>query len=114
MYRKNKLYCDNCGTLIKGDEKSCPVCHMTIEREENDILEEETEKPLKNKFPIGRVIMIIVIITGIVLTIKGVVEYQNIEYCTAENCGLQELFVAGLGIILILSASVALAKDSSK
>lgn len=109
---KKKIRCSNCGTVIKDDKKSCSVCHMLVEREVKDTLEEEFE--LKTEFPYGKIIMGIIIFIGIVITIKGVVEYQNIEYCTADDCGFKSLFLAGLGIILIISASIALVKDQKR
>ncbi len=113
MGRKKKLRCPNCGTTIKDDEKSCPICHMVIERPEEE-KEEEKEFVVKQEFPIGKVFMLIFILIGIILTIKGIVEYQNIEYCTADDCGFKPLFLAGVGIILIISASIALVRDEVK
>lgn len=113
---KKKLRCKNCGTVVKDDDKSCSVCHMLIEREIeiDDETGEEKTFELKSEFPFGKIIMGIFIVIGIVLTVKGIVEFQNIEYCTADDCGLKPLFLAGLGIILIISASVALARDGKK
>lgn len=113
MGRKNKVRCLNCGTVVKDDDKSCPICHMVIERPEEEI-EEEKEFVIKQEFPIGKVIMLVFILVGIILTIKGIVEYQNVEYCTADDCGFKSLFIAGVGIVLIISSSVALARDEFK
>lgn len=109
---RKKLRCSNCGTAIKDEDKSCSVCHRLIEREIKEEIKEEYE--LKATFPYGKVVMGIFILIGIILTIKGIVEYQNIEYCTAEDCGFKSLFIAGIGIILIISASIALAKDKKR
>lgn len=116
MERKKKLRCPNCGTVIKDDEKSCSICHMVIERpkEETEVEEEEKEFTLKEEFPTGKVVMGVLILIGIILTIKGVVEFQNSEYCRADNCEIKSLFMAGLGIILVFSASVALAKEEKR
>lgn len=113
---KKKLRCKNCGTVVKDDDKSCSVCHMVIERKIKNEAETDEEKTfeLKTEFPIGKIVMGVFILIGIILTIKGFVEYQNIEYCTVEDCGLKPLFLAGLGLILIISASVALARDGRK
>jgi hypothetical protein len=111
---KKKLHCKNCGTVVKEDEKACSVCRMLIEREIIEETEEEKEFQLKTEFPLGKIIMIGFILIGLVLAIKGIVEYQNIEYCTADDCGLKPLFIAGLGLIIIISASIALAKDKKK
>ncbi len=79
-----------------------------------DVFIKEKEFVIKQEFPVGKVFMLIFILIGIILTIKGIVEYQNIEYCTADDCGFKSLFLAGVGIILIISASVALVRDEVK
>ncbi len=113
--RKKKLRCPNCGTAIKEEQKSCPVCHQIIERPKEETAEGEEESfELKAEFPFGKIVMGIIIVIGIVLTVKGIVEYQNVEYCTADDCGFRSLFLAGLGIILIISAGIALARDGKK
>ncbi len=115
--KKKKLRCPNCGTVIKWGETSCSVCHQVVKREptEEETLEEMEEEGLPPKqFPVGKVIMVIFIVIGIVLTIKGFVEYQNVQYCTADDCGFKKLFLAGLGIILIFSASIALCLEPKK
>lgn len=109
---RKKIRCSNCGTVIKDEDKSCSVCHRIIESKIKEEKKEEYE--LKATFPYGKVVMGIFILIGIILTIKGVVEYQNIEYCTAEDCGFKSLFIAGIGIILIISASIALARDKKR
>lgn len=114
MERKKKLRCPNCGTVIKDDEKSCSICHMIVERPEEDELEEEKEFTIKEEFPTGKIVMLVFILIGIILTIKGVVEFQNAEFCRTNDCEIKSLFMAGIGIILILSASVALARDEKK
>jgi len=83
MGRKKKLRCLNCGTALKEDEKSCPICHMVVEHPEEE-QEEEKEFVIKQEFPVGKV------------------------------CGFKSLFLAGVGIILIISASVALVRDEVK
>lgn len=114
-----KLRCKNCGTKLEIDAKSCPVCYMTVERTEEEVeevkeIKEQEENSLKSKLSIGRIMMLIFIFIGIVLTIRGVIEYQNIDFCTEEDCGFKALFQAGLGIILIISASISLARNLSK
>lgn len=113
MSRKQKIHCENCGSLVKDDEKSCPICHMVIERPEEEE-EEEKEFVVKQEFPLGKVFMLGFILLGTILTIKGIVEYQNVEYCTADDCGFKSLFLAGVGIILIIAASIALVRDEVK
>ncbi len=114
MERKKKLRCPNCGTVIKDDEKSCSICHMVVERPEEETEEEEKSFIIKEEFPTGKVVMCVFILVGIILTIKGVVEFQNSEYCRTDNCEIKSLFMAGVGIILIISAAVALARDERK
>lgn len=114
-----KIRCKNCGTKLEIDAKSCPVCYMTVERTEEEIAEvkeikEQEERGLKSKFSIGKIAMIIFIFVGIVLTISGITEYQSIEFCTEDDCGFKALFRAGLGIILIISAGITLARSMSK
>lgn len=118
MVSKN-IRCKNCGTKLEFDAKSCPVCFMTVERtveevEEIKEIKEQEENGLRSKLTIGKVLMIIFIIVGIVLTIKGLTEYQSIEFCTEDDCGFKALFEAGLGIIFIISASISLARNLSK
>ncbi len=112
--RKKKVHCPNCGTLIKKGETSCSVCHQIIERDEEKTEEEVEEFSLKPEFPIGKVVMGVFLVIGIILTIKGIVEYQNVEYCTAEDCGFRSLFLAGLGIILIISAGISIAREGKR
>ena len=113
MERKQKLRCPNCGTVIKDDEKSCSICHMVIERPKEE--EDETEEfTLKEQFPVMKIVMLVLMLIGIVLTIKGIVEFQNSEYCRRDDCEIKSLFMAGLGIILIISAAVAFARDEKK
>ncbi len=114
MERRKKLRCPNCGTLIKEDEKSCSICHMVIERPKEEVDGEEEEFTLKEEFPIGRIAMIVFIVIGIILTVKGGVEFQNSDYCNTGDCAIKSLFMAGLGIILIISAAIALALDQRK
>ena len=71
MGRKKKLRCLNCGTALKEDEKSCPICHMVVEHPEEE-QEEEKEFVIKQEFPVGKVFMLIFILIGIILTIKGI------------------------------------------
>lgn len=116
---KKKLRCANCGTALSFDAKSCPVCYMTVERTEEEVQEviefkEEAENSLKKKLSIGRIAMVILIFIGIIFTIRGITEYQSIEFCTEDDCGFKALFEAGLGIILIISASIPLARNLSK
>ena len=47
MGRKKKLRCLNCGTALKEDEKSCPICHMVVEHPEEE-QEEEKEFVIKS------------------------------------------------------------------
>lgn len=112
--KKNKLRCPNCGTVIKEDEKSCSVCHMLIERPKEEEKEEEIEEEslsLRETFPIGKVVMVVFIVVGIILTVKGTVELQNGgEF---EN-NIRSFFFAGLGIVLIISASITLARSEKK
>jgi len=113
MYmKKKKLHCSNCGTTIQEDEKACSVCRIVVERPETP--EEEEDFEIKTQIPFGKIIMVILIFVGIVLTVKGFVEFQSVDACTADDCGIKSLFIAGLGIILIISASVALARDNVK
>ncbi len=112
MGRSKKLRCPNCGTVIKDDEKSCSICYRTIERPEEPV--EEQDFSLKEEFPVGKIVMLVFILIGIVLTIKGIVEFQNSDYCASEDCAIKSLFMAGVGIILIISASVAFARDEKK
>ena len=105
-----KVHCENCGTTVGYDEKSCPTCRITVKREESD---GEEEFELKQTFPYKNVFMIIFILMGMILTIRGIVEYQNIDVCTHEGCGLQDLFLAGVGIIMMLAASIELARGRS-
>lgn len=107
---RKKLRCPNCGTLIKDDEKSCSVCHQLIQREEK----EDDDFELTEQFPIAKVVFLVLIFIGIVLTVKGFVEFQNVEYCTADDCGLRSLFMAGVGLILIIAASISLAREGTK
>jgi predicted amidophosphoribosyltransferase len=60
---KKKLRCTNCGVVIKDDEKSCSVCHMAVERHE---AEEEDSLELKPEFPVGKIVMGILIIIGVI------------------------------------------------
>ena len=103
-----KIRCKNCGTAIKDDEKSCSVCRMVPEVEETK--EEEASLNIKTKTPAIKIVMVVLILIGIVLTIKGIVEYQNVDVCTANDCGFRSLFLAGVGIILIIAASIELAR----
>lgn len=115
MERKKKLRCPNCGTVIKDDEKSCSICHMVVERPKEEIEEEEvTEVGIKEKIPAGKIVMVIFILIGIVLTIKGSVEFQNSEYCRQDDCEIKSLFMAGVGVVLIIAASVALVRDETR
>lgn len=114
MERKKKLRCPNCGTVIKDNEKSCSICHMLVERPKDDDDDEEKEFVVKEEFPVMKVVMLVFIFIGIVLTIKGIVEFQNSEYCRQDDCEVKSLFMAGVGIILIISASVAVARDEKK
>lgn len=117
-----KIRCKNCGTKLEFDAKSCPVCYMTVERTKEEIeeveeikeLKEQEEDSLKAKITGGKIIMLIFIFVGIILTIRGITEYQSVEYCTGEDCGFKALFLAGLGIILIISAGISLARSMSK
>lgn len=116
---KKKLRCKNCGTKLELDAKSCPVCYMTVERTEEEVeeikeIKEQEENSLKSKITVGKIVMLVFIFLGIVLTIRGVTEYQSIEFCTEDDCGFKALFQAGLGIILIISAGISLARNLSK
>ncbi len=114
MERKKKLRCPNCGTVIKENEKSCSICHMVVERPEEETGEEQSVFTIREEFPTGKVVMCIFILIGIILTVKGVVEFQNAEYCRTDDCEIKSLFMAGVGIILIISAAIALARDEKK
>ena len=115
--KKKKLRCPNCGTVIKEEELSCPVCHMVVERPKEDVEEQEEEAveevsfSFKEEFPIGKIVMIFLIVVGIILTIKGTVELQNES--EFEN-NVRSLFFAGFGIVLIISASITLARSEKK
>jgi len=104
-----KIHCENCGTVVKDDELSCSTCRIAVKREEKET--EETEDfELKAQFPYRTVIMIVLIFIGMVMAIRGFVEWQNIEECTAEGCGFEDLFLAGVGVIMMLAASIELAR----
>ena len=114
-----KIRCKNCGTKLEFDAKSCPVCYMTVERTEEEVeeikeIKEQEEKSLKSKMSVGKILMIVLIVVGIVLTITGITEYNSIDYCTEDDCGFKALFRAGLGIILMFSAGITLARNLSK
>ena len=114
-----KVRCKNCGTKLGLDAKSCPVCYMMVERTEEEIeeikeIKEQEETSLKSKMTIGKIVMLIFIFIGVILTIRGITEYQSIEFCTEDDCGFKALFQAGLGIILIISAGISLARHLSK
>ena len=116
---KKKIRCKNCGTALEIDSKSCPVCYMTVERTEEEKeeikeIKEQEEEGLKSKLTVGRIAMIVFIFIGIILTIRGITEFQSIEFCTEEDCGFKALFQAGVGIILIISAGISLARNLSK
>lgn len=116
---KKKIRCKNCGTKLELDAKSCSVCYMTVERTEEEIeeikeIKEQEDASLKSKITTGKIIMFVLIFVGIILTIRGFTEYQSIEFCTEDDCGFKALFQTGLGIILIISASIALARNMSK
>ena len=114
-----KLRCKNCGTKLDLDAKSCPVCYMAVERTEEEVeeikeIKEQEEGSLKAKVTVGKIVMLVFIVIGIVLTIRGITEYQSIEFCTEEDCGFKALFQAGIGIILLISAGITLARSMSK
>ena len=114
-----KLHCKNCGTKLDFDAKSCPVCYMAVERTEEEVeeikeIKEQEEGSLKAKLTVGKIVMLVFIVIGMVLTIRGVAEYQSIEFCTEDDCGFKALFQAGIGIILMISAGVSLARNMSK
>ena len=116
---KKKLRCKNCGTKLELDAKSCPVCYMTVERTEEEVeeikeIKEQEDAGLKSKLTVGKITMLVFIVIGIILTIRGITEYQSIEFCTEDDCGFKALFQAGFGIILIISASISLARNLSK
>jgi len=110
--KRKKLRCSNCGTIIQDDEKSCSVCHIVVERPE--VNEEEENFEIKTELPLGKILMVILIFIGIVLTVKGIVEFQNVDACTADDCGIKNLFMAGIGIAIIIAASIALARENIK
>lgn len=114
-----KIRCKNCGTKLEFDAKSCPVCYMAVERTEEEVeeikeIKEQEEGSLKAKVTVGKIVMLVFIVVGLILTIRGVAEYQSIEFCTEDDCGFKSLFQAGVGIILMISAGVTLARSMSK
>lgn len=108
-----KIRCKNCGTIIKDNEKSCSVCHMTefITDEKNKI-----KKPLKKKninkieyhYPIGKSIVKIILLIGIVILITGGINYSALDTCNETDCSIKTLFQIGLGVVLIISSLISL------
>lgn len=108
-----KKRCKNCGTIVKDNEKSCSVCHMTefIIDEKNKSkrsLEKKNISKIEYHYPIGKSIVKIILLIGIVILITGGINYSNLDTCNESDCSIKTLFQIGLGVVLIISSLISL------
>lgn len=113
---KQKIRCKNCGTVIKETDFSCPICHMKPERTEEEVKQVEDniihKKNSNNK--ILKIVIVILLVAGIVLTTIGIIHMTDMTYCMSSNCSTKNLFMILVGATLTLASIITLFRFRNK